>query len=528
MLADSATWADAVAPQVIARAAADDGSVALRAGLVPAPPGLRSALAPTAGCLLEWRDHYVSWPGATGLRVGDEWFAPVSGDVFRVRFENRVGLASVQAYAGARPLGAPVVVEVLSSKFPTPAAHVDFLRALLDDLFARATRLPFALGGPTARHVAPVPRPPAPLFVLHFLCEAERALDRALAVVLAVPHRALVEHEIRVPMGEVSEVDADVLHAVLHAPEEWVETEDGPLGAHGARYTPAHVWQRRPRETFDTPENRFVLGFLRRLLDAAAALASSPLWRFVPAPRRALVERVRGSLRRAAAHPAFAEVGALHQIPHRSQVLARRDGYRELRELYERFLSARRPVFARLDEAIPLRDIATLYEVWAFLALAEECGAALEAPVEIDLPPFDESDPQRGGEARIGQRGRLVYNRSMTKHSYSLPLRPDFTWMWDGRPEVVLDAKLRLERTSLETEDEDERPATVAKRADLYKMHTYRDALGVRAAVAVYPGDETVFYARKGGRRPVSFGLAELLDGELEGIGALALKPHGA
>ena len=65
---------------------------------------------------------------------------------------------------------------------------------------------------------------------------------------------------------------------------------------------------------------------------------------------------------------------------------------------------------------------------------------------------------------------------------------------------------------------------TVVRRADLYKMHTYRDALDVRAAVAVYPGDTPVFYdCRLGPLADVSLG--EVLNSDLSGIGALAIKP---
>ncbi len=34
----------------------------------------------------------------------------------------------------------------------------------------------------------------------------------------------------------------------------------------------------------------------------------------------------------------------------------------------------------------------------------------------------------------------------------------------------------------------------VAKKADLYKMHTYRDALHASAAIVLYPGSTEIFY----------------------------------
>ena len=115
----------------------------------------------------------------------------------------------------------------------------------------------------------------------------------------------------------------------------------------------------------------------------------------------------------------------------------------------------------------------------------------------------------------------MVYNQYQS--SYSVPLRPDFTWKRGGQAEVVFDAKFRLERLDVAGEDDDS-PETTAKRADLYKMHTYRDALGVRAAVAVYPGTESVFYG-SGKQRRSNFTLHDLLLGDLAGIGASPKVP---
>ena len=68
-------------------------------------------------------------------------------------------------------------------------------------------------------------------------------------------------------------------------------------------------------------------------------------------------------------------------------------------------------------------------------------------------------------------------------------------------------------------------PAT-ATTDDLTKMHAYRDAIPhVRAAVVLYPGDTSVFRSLDGVKRTLT--LAEVLSGAWEGIGAVALQPHG-
>ena len=203
-------------------------------------------------------------------------------------------------------------------------------------------------------------------------------------------------------------------------------------------------------------------------------------------------------------------------------MLLRRDGYREILGLWQLFTHARRPLFAPLQQAIDVRDVATLYEMWVFFALIEEIAVVLrEAPV-IDLK-FSELSPLGWqAEARFGILGKLVYNR--TQPSYSVTLRPDFSWYEEGYLKTVLDAKFRLDRKMLESEIEMDTTEMVSKRSDLYKMHTYRDALGVSAAISIYPGDTPVLFDKELKRKGTNT-LGEIIKGQFEGVGALAMQP---
>ena len=491
----------------------------------PIPIDLRFAFAPASHYLYEWKEYFVECPGADRLRLGTEWIEPVASNTswFRLRFENRLGLTTIQPFAGSHSLCPPACVEVISRKFPEPVRHLAFFRGLLDDLFARATRLPFAFSGATGRGVAETLRPPTPLFTLHFLCQYRPALNAALSIIQGAPHRQLCDDPAFVSLAEASEADADVLLSVLHAPDEWVPARGFALAERLRGHAPVRVWQRRSNESYDTPENRFVLAFLREILVAAEALPSQNWWKTVPPERQIIVQEMFSLLRQSIAHPMFDQVGPMHRLPLSSQVLLRRDGYRDLLVLWQVFHQARRPLFESLEQAIEVRDIATLYETWAFFALVEEIAVvANESPV-IDLRLSDESGLRWRAEARFGPDRKLAYNQQLA--GYSIPLRPDFTWTVDSQPTVVLDAKFRLEHRFFDGRPDDDAPESIARRADLYKMHTYRDALvGVRAAVAIYPGDESIFYDRIRGPC-ANVTLADVLSEGRIGVGALAMKP---
>jgi predicted component of viral defense system (DUF524 family) len=99
-----------------------------------------------------------------------------------------------------------------------------------------------------------------------------------------------------------------------------------------------------------------------------------------------------------------------------------------------------------------------------------------------------------------------------------------------------MDAKFKVEKIEellretddqeegLDDEVKEERLGTF-KRGDLYKMHTYRDALpAARSVWILYPGNAVKFYG-KGGERAVP---SEELPLVLDGVGAIPLLPDEA
>ena len=141
---------------------------------------------------------------------------------------------------------------------------------------------------------------------------------------------------------------------------------------------------------------------------------------------------------------------------------------------------------------------------------------------------------------------RLVYNQRFSRsrtdngYSYSVPLIPDIALRVPDGPNAGLhlfDAKFRVQALTdvglaADDKDDDEKAAERAgsfKRADLYKMHAYRDAIpDARSVWILYPGGEFRFFGVPGGGglsgdRVVSS--AEGLPEEFEGVGAIPVAP---
>ena len=161
-----------------------------------------------------------------------------------------------------------------------------------------------------------------------------------------------------------------------------------------------------------------------------------------------------------------------------------------------------------------------------------------------------QTDFAAGGTFEWDPGVRLVYNQRFSRsrrgqrHSYSVPLIPDIALRVPDGPNAGLhlfDAKFRVQELTdvgLAADDQDadhEKAAERAgsfKRADIYKMHAYRDAIpDARSVWILYPAGEFRFFGVLGGGgvaggRVVSS--AEGLPGEVEGVGAVPVGPGGA
>ncbi len=494
--------------------------------------------------LEEWHEILVEAPEGAQVTFGGDRAQRLTTTLHRYTYCNQVGRSRIRiTLANGRSL-LPLEVAVLSPKYPTPGAYLAFFEHLLADLTARSVQFPFHVAAPTGWPAAESARPPTLLFVYHFLRQHADLLGAAVETVLGAPHRALCEEEVVVPLPQATAVDADVVDWILGHPEEWTKAPHLPVARRLRGYAPARTWQRLVTETFDTPPNRFVRHLLRELGKAlddllARLRAGREGWNRVPAEAKQTLTGLHGALTAAQLDPLFDEVDNLDRFPASSTVLLGRDGYRDLLDLWRQFHLARAPLFDRLATAMDARDAATLYEIWCFFALAAQIGQSWDI-----APRFDFGLDEVGGLAWrtaatfAGRDERLVYNKSFGRGrgSYSLPLRPDYCLMRGERVLTVFDAKFRFDRRDVaalaEAADDDYEQAVVAgdaqrlaKRADLYKMHTYRDALGCRASVVLYPGDRDAFY-RTDGVRLEAVDWSALLAGAWGGVGAMAMNPE--
>ena len=455
-------------------------------------------------------------------------------------------------------------VELVTGKLGT-----DQFDAMLRELTESATTLPFSAGEAAAGRysVSTAPRDEvlyhAFVYLRYILSdrapEGVRLLP-ALEMIVREPHRLWHSHRRDVRIEAMTRVDAHTpLDLVTRPGMAVVASSLSPSGARLAerlsRRLPEVVSERKIRPTTDTPENRFVKAFVGQARTIIGRMRSAVSSRRPDAFRRNLLDdcdRMEASLMPIARHSMWEEVGRMVRIPFSSTVLQRRRGYRRVLQHFSRIRLAPMIPLDKdgMRDLLELKNIALLYELWTFFRLVHEISAVLGSP-PVRSGRLASDLFQTGlaaGETFEWDPGvRLKYNQRFSRaqtdngYSYSVPLIPDIALRIPDGPNAGLhlfDAKFRvraLTDVGLAADDndaDDEKAAERAgsfKRADIYKMHAYRDAIpDARSVWILYPGGQFRFFGVPGGGGPSGRRAAsspEGLPGEFEGVGAIPVGP---
>jgi predicted component of viral defense system (DUF524 family) len=486
------------------------------------------------------------------------------------RIETGIETGVLQITLGATPTG-PVMargtVEILSSKIN----YREDYRGMLSAIAEQCAELLFDLRATARMRIASKTRSdphnlPRQIEFLSALLGSKQFLS-ALDRITAAPHHMLVVDSERRPIAQLRRPGKDFARQVSTSSNRIYLGDAHPLVGLMQRFgtarpsLPAVVSVHRRLESIDTAENRFVKHVLSHFADFLQRIekligqASSPERRRL----RRNVQRMSESLREVLARDFFKGVGAPQFLPLGSPVLHRKSGYREILTTWLKFDLAAELMWQGGEEVYGAgkRDMAALYEYWVFFQLLRLFRDKFElvAPLARDL--FEHSE---GGlnlrlksHRELGIRGRCLrhprrlevcfsYNRTQQHSaahkisgSWTRRMRPDYTLsFWPEGFELVeaeaqelavhihFDAKYRVESITelfgpvdddlAETRCEEKRGTY--RRADLLKMHAYRDAIRrSEGAYIIYPGatsSPTVFK-----------GFHEILPG----LGAFALKP---
>lgn len=333
---------------------------------------------------------------------------------------------------------------------------------------------------------------------------------------------------------------------------------------------PEYVTVTRATPTQDTPENRFVKFALRSFHGFLDTMRSRVVDMAKDARLVLEITALCTKLDEALGSEMLRHVGEPNFLPLGSPTLQRREGYREVLQAWLNFAMAAKLVWHGGEQVFGAgqRDVATLYEYWVFFKLLGVVASVFNLDKPANETLLEQTADGFGLKLKAGkfmaltgrstQLGRVLevqfsYNRSFratqkprVPGSWTENLRPDYTLsLWpvgftaeeaelqELMVHVHFDAKYRIDQvtallseptdaaamdeealgTALDAEKQDESRGSY-KRADLLKMHAYRDAIRrTQGAYVIYPGQLGA------DKRLESFHEV------LPGLGAFALRP---
>ena len=298
---------------------------------------------------------------------------------------------------------------------------------------------------------------------------------------------------------------------------------------------PRKIVLNKTEATHDTTPNRFVKFALRRWQEVITDIEQ----RLVKQAQTAAVVRGLGEiqpvleqLETVLRNDLFEGLGSLNRFPADDQVLQRRDGYRDIFRAYMEFELAARLTWRSTEAsyAAGQRDVAALYEYWAFIQLAHVTAGLvgqsfdLSSVIDITVDGMNVALQRRQEKVLAGtleRSGRklqiqLFFNRTFRKStlgigSWTRAMRPDYSLVISaadgesaGFEPIALhfDAKYRVKMLAALFGDPEEITEgrdgtdveggvsrTGALRDDLLMMHTYKDAIRAFCrSLCVVPG----------------------------------------
>jgi predicted component of viral defense system (DUF524 family) len=484
-------------------------------------------------------DYLVSFTAPLSVREKTA-FVDIGADFF----DETIALVNFGNFAGKASI-AGVSIDVESAKLGSGGVS-----KLLEDISQISSALIFSVATPTelTRHTSMARSAAVPYHQLQLLrrvmmlaMPGERLQDWLTTIARTALRRFEPERPLVAP-DRVRRLDARAIRSIFSRLDRIVRVPEGSLIASNAlaegltfgdpptRHFPAKIAAPRGRLSFDTPENRFI----RHVASTSLGL----VYQFIRDPRlhdglRADCNVMAGLLSEALRAPHLADAGPLTAFGNPSQSLTKMEGYRDTL-LFWSDLTRGLGLPASGAETHHLlegRDLASLYEYWVFVKIVEALVTITgQHASKLDMIRRDEYGEfvKWGFILRfpfdISVSYNLQFSRGSSLMTYSTPLRPDVVVKLGTRLHVF-DAKYRMSRLDSGKDVQDDDDGDVKdgtyKRDDLYKMHSYRDAIqDVRTAFAVYPGSEFVFFERKGARRtrPVDIG-------NFDGVGAIPLRP---
>ena len=436
---------------------------------------------------------------------------------------------------------AKVNIEIKSVK----AEYRTDYRKMLEDITAYYTDLVLMQGSPVTQKLEiDNDTPQQTLYQRYAFVRSiveSSAFQEAINKIVASPVRKWEETIVERDVSNVKRLSRRNMHQIASSCDRIPVYNGDEIGLpHGLNSVPRTLTVAYKRDTLDNQENQFVKFVLRSFSSFCSELRGK---KNANDRLKAEIDKTMDVLNGHLSSLFFKQVSMPSQLNLNSPVLQRKEGYREILQAWLMFDLAAKLSWKGGDNvyAAGKRNVAVLYEYWVFFKLLEVISRVFDIdPVSVNKLVKTDADRinleiQQGKMTMIeglydaGSRKfnvRFYYNRTFAhtredeeldkSGSWTMNMRPDYTLsIWPGeisidqaeREDLIVhihfDAKYRVNKIDLGVDDsmndeqmseallneKKEQEEGIYKRADLLKMHAYKDAIRrTSGAYILYPG----------------------------------------
>ena len=436
---------------------------------------------------------------------------------------------------------AKVNIEIKSVK----AEYRTDYRKMLEDITAYYTDLVLMQGSPVTQKLEiDNDTPQQTLYQRYAFVRSiveSSAFQEAIHKIIANPVRKWEETIVERNVSNVKRLSRRNMHQIASSRDRIPVYNGDEIGLpHGLNSVPRTLTVAYKRDTLDNQENQFVKFVLRSFSSFCSELRGK---KNANDRLKAEIDKTMDVLNGHLSTLFFKQVSMPSQLNLNSPVLQRKEGYREILQAWLMFDLAAKLSWKGGDNVYEAgkRNVAVLYEYWVFFKLLEVISRVFDIdPVSVNKLVKTDADRinleiQQGKMTMIeglydtGSRKfnvRFYYNRTFAhtredeeldkSGSWTMNMRPDYTLsIWPGeisidqaeREDLIVhihfDAKYRVNKIDLGVDDsmndeqmseallneKKEQEEGIYKRADLLKMHAYKDAIRrTSGAYILYPG----------------------------------------
>ena len=366
-------------------------------------------------------------------------------------------------------------------------------------------------------------------------------------------HSQLKNHTETVPISFASNANQNTLKNIISKPNKLFRSDaDFEIVRKLNGYLPYEIDQTKHEDIIDIPENRFFKYFLEVIRDLVEKLLENSKEGYINDKLLYFRDEVEYYL----SNKFFTHISAMEYVPFNSQILQKKEGYREIFQYFLMLEFSFRLSWNEINDQFRgfEKKLSELYEYWCYFKLLKVLNNLSVSKISFeDVFKINKDNWSVGIKKGVQSRKRfklnlhdhdieieLFYNLRFSDNSkyrsYSLAFKPDYTLLvtiGEFQHYIHFDAKYRseLEITDFyekidvsqkELDEEiDERDALeekeyVFKDGDIYKMHTYKDSiLQTEGSYVLYPGSRTKRFYESAGIVP-SVGAFSLTPGNDE------------